>query len=496
MAHSPKGNRRRKWAFSGMAVAAAFLLMHILLFRNAWFHDPRVGYDAIAFIRYTATLAGGRLPERKENYEYFSPPLAFVLPALLLHWRALGVRGALKSLQFADVLASAVLVLLFLRLLAAAIPERPELRLLGMAALGMFPVYYKTWAFYRSAPLLACFHMIAAAWTVRLAHRCSVDSTRRDLAWDSLGYGLVLGGMMLTRQWAFFSIFGLAVFWGVRFLADQRHRPQILTAGAVAAAAALAVSGWFYLHLWREYGTAAAFNRAAAPRFSLAAQPRSFYFGTGNGALFKRPINPAFPNQVLPILYSGMWGDYWCYFQVYGIDAFARRYCVGGKFTAVERGSSSARAWIVPDYSQVPRLALANRLGLGPSLFLGAWFGIACALTAAGFSRRSVRRADGWRPGGPAGIAMLRDVCVLMSFFGALGYFVFLVRFPEPNFGKTIKASYLLHLLPLGILAACSAMASFHGRWVRWLAWTAAAVFLAVWLINLPLMQTRIVEFR
>ena len=42
----------------------------------------------------------------------------------------------------------------------------------------------------------------------------------------------------------------------------------------------------------------------------------SFYLGSGNGNLFSDPIRGAFPNQLLPILYSETWGDYWGYFVV------------------------------------------------------------------------------------------------------------------------------------------------------------------------------------
>ena len=52
-------------------------------------------------------------------------------------------------------------------------------------------------------------------------------------------------------------------------------------------------------------------------KFDFRNQPLSFYIPI-NGSLstfFDNPIRGNFDNQLLPILYSDLWGDYWGYFS-------------------------------------------------------------------------------------------------------------------------------------------------------------------------------------
>ena len=64
--------------------------------------------------------------------------------------------------------------------------------------------------------------------------------------------------------------------------------------------------------------------------------------------LFEKPIRPNFSNQLIPILYSDLWGDYWGYF------VFTSR------FTDLGRNQL-----LIGDY-----LARVNIFSLIPSLFL------------------------------------------------------------------------------------------------------------------------------
>ena len=46
--------------------------------------DMRLGYDARDHELYAVTLAPGRLPDKDDTREFFSPPLPYVLPSLLI----------------------------------------------------------------------------------------------------------------------------------------------------------------------------------------------------------------------------------------------------------------------------------------------------------------------------------------------------------------------------------------------------------------------------
>ncbi len=74
------------------------------------------------------------------------------------------------------------------------------------------------------------------------------------------------------------------------------------------------MSGWFYGWLWISYGSPIAFNASPTTQWALHNEPAGFYFGTGNGCLFSDPVEPSFPNQLIPIFYAETWGDYWHYF--------------------------------------------------------------------------------------------------------------------------------------------------------------------------------------
>ena len=69
-------------------------------------------------------------------------------------------------------------------------------------------------------------------------------------------------------------------------------------------------------HLFQNYGSVTSFNMEPS-KFDFRNQPLSFYIPI-NGSLstfFDNPIRGNFDNQLLPILYSDLWGDYWGYFS-------------------------------------------------------------------------------------------------------------------------------------------------------------------------------------
>lgn len=74
---------------------------------------------------------------------------------------------------------------------------------------------------------------------------------------------------------------------------------------------ALLVAGWFYVHLWSQAGTVLAFNKEAAPGFSLRNHPLNSCFGIGGGDLFTHPLRLSFEGQTVPISHSDLWGNDW-----------------------------------------------------------------------------------------------------------------------------------------------------------------------------------------
>jgi hypothetical protein len=82
---------------------AVFLVINGLVFVNACLHDPTIGYDNRSFFNYIETLSNLRLVTSHDSREFFSPPLPFALPALLMATSGMDIVPAVKVGQFLNV---------------------------------------------------------------------------------------------------------------------------------------------------------------------------------------------------------------------------------------------------------------------------------------------------------------------------------------------------------------------------------------------------------
>lgn len=429
-----------------------------LLARNALRVDPRIGYDALGHLAYAEVLAErGRLPNVAESHEFFSPPLPYLAPAVGYR---LGLDGG-KLGQWAQLL---VWLLVCWRLptlcrrLQPAAPERCAL--LALLALALMPFTFKSVAMVRGEPYVALFTVLALELALRLREP---DAPRWRTA---LLLGLSVAGLGLARQWGALVGPALLLLLGSSVIQRLPRAPRdaggLLAASALAALIGLAGCGWFYLGLRAQHGKLTAFNREGAPAFALTNQPPHFYRDLAREQLFERPIRPAFPNRMLPILHSEVWGDYWCYWLVTGRDRRSGHHVDG---LALERTLRfvGRPPWLdVNDREMAPYLARLNALGLLPTLLA------ALALLAALRPPPSARAAH-------AALA----VAIVGSL---LGYLTFLIAYPDPGKGDTIKATYMLHTAPLFAALIASALCRCGRRWQLLLS---GALFL-LWLHNLP----------
>jgi 4-amino-4-deoxy-L-arabinose transferase-like glycosyltransferase len=408
----------------------AFVAIQALVLANALLHDPEVGYDARQHLKYVATLSKGRLPQRADSSEFFSPPVPYVIPAVAMRVLGLDGAGAGKVAQLANVVLSLGIVLLMLLLCEEISPGGSALKRGALLLLALETVYYKTLCFVRGEPYVAFFSLLA----VLLASRAPKKG-----GGGLGGLATALALLFLSRQWGLFVLGGLLASALLLFLRKRDPRPLgvVVLCGLVGAALAAP----FYLHLRSIEGTPLAFNRGGARGLSLGNETGRFYFGLGDGRLFTEPLRPNFPNELIPIFYSETWGDYWEFFLVY-----AKK---GGTYLAgreLEEGARGSLPGVATNRQEMAAfLGRVNALSLAPSVVLLA--GLVFGLRAA-FRPRS---------GGENALGALALV-VLVS---ASGYLVFLVRFPELERGDTIKATYLLHVFPmLSILGS----AALEGR--------------------------------
>jgi hypothetical protein len=424
-------------------LVALFVAVNGLVLANALLHDPTIGYDAPAHLRYVKALSSGRLPTERDTYEFFTPPLSYLAPAAAVA-AGLAMPAAAKLAQVLNVAWSLGLCVFLLTAAEAIRPGRLPFRRASLLLLGMLPVYYKTFAFVRPEPLLGFLSVAAVATALRLFG----DAVRR--ARDALGLGVVLGLLVLARQQGFFVILAVALYAAGRAWSDGSARARILRDGAIALVVALAVGGWFYVGLKLRYGSVLAYAKAPA-RFSFASQPLDFYLGLGGRVLFRDPVRPAFRNQLLPILYSETWGDYEGYFLLVGRDARDGSVLSGADFDA-RVPAKRHKYWLQTNRFEMGRyLGRVNLLALFPTALFVA--GVIAAVPAL------LGRA---RDDGDAGLAL--PLLVVAVSFGS--FLLLLTVYPSLS-GNMIKATYLLPAFPMLALLAGAWLDRASLRWPR-----------------------------
>ncbi len=412
-------------------------------------------------------LAEGRLPVEAETHEFFSPPLPYAFPALLLALKA-APAVVWKAGQFQNVVFALITLA---SLWALARQHSPQSRFLPAAALGllgMMPVFYKTSVMLRGEPLLMAFVALAMLLTIRALDHAQFRSGRFAII------GLVLGLMILSRQWAFFALAGLIIAASAAALRG-RIPPRTFALGfTLAGSIAFAVGGWFYLLHLQRTGSVTPFPLQRGHSFRLSNQPLDFYLGLGDGQLFRDPVRPSFNNQLWPIYYSEFWGDYWGYFVVNCRDMVKDQWTMG---PFVEGSVHEGR--VIPGYQTnrleiTPYLARVNMVSLLPSglLLLGLALGARDALRL--FLRREISSR-----------VTVNALCFLVIACTWAGYLWFLIMYPKLPKGDTIKATYILQICPPLALLGASALQSISKRW-RAVGLTVVVLLAAVAVHNLP----------
>jgi hypothetical protein len=434
---------------------------------NAYLHDPYVGYDAGDYASYIDSLSEGQLPGWEDSDEFFTPPLPFVLPALIKFILRIPILPTLKVAQFFNVLLAFASALILARICNRFSEGNQVCRNLALVFLLMLPVFYKTHAFVRAEPYLLVFILLYVELLIRLANE------RFNPYGFSIQSGLVFGAIVLSRQWGILILPAVFVYAIILVLKDRTRRSSLIKGFILSGLIAFVVSGWFYFSLFDRFGSVTAFNREPAEQFRLKNKPASFYIGTGNSKLFSDPVRDSFDNQLIPILYTETWGDYWVFFQVYGQDLRSGKYLQNGLLPKAinEQGSE---AWLETNrYDVSPYLGRVNLVSVLPTSIaaLGAiWVFV--------FVLRNTFSSD-------KETNYLPVLLILMIIPSTMvGYLWFLIQYPTLD-GDTIKATYVLQIFPfIGIL-----LGLFGERINRKHMWFYPAIlliFLLVFIHNLP----------
>lgn len=444
-----------------VGLAIVFVAITMLTAYNAARHNPWVAYDGADHFQYALALAEGRLPTPDESNQFFAPPLAYFVPATA-HRLATNVGLApcpafstntvsclitAKAGQTQNVVLAIATLYLTLLISTQLYPQSTTARTWALVLLGVMTVWYRSFVMLRGE-----------AWTtflvVLLVHRLLLMADGAVRVRDLLIYGVGTGLLIISRQWGVLAAAAMGIWALVVVL--QRRDMALFRAGAGAYLLTLLVGGWFYQLTTLRFGSVTAFNRTQDTGKAL-----DFFIGLGSGTLFSAPFRSTRMEQIIPIFYSEMWGDFG-----------------GFWFIPVLEFSVWTSS---PPAEMVAYLGRVNVMGLLPTTLL-------VVSLLYGINRIFVWLRD------QTDAARDEALLPLVTWVSLIGYGWFLATYPAVM-GDTIKATYTLHVFPL--LAIQAGMLTDHLREHMPPVYALLVLGMtAVLLHNLPILVTRYTELK
>jgi len=396
-----------------------------LLIYNILNYDPLFGYDAEAHHSYIDYIAmylpnSFNLPTVDSTREFFNPPLPYLFPAFIqvVCRNLASTENLLETCRpiygiYTQIFQSFLYVCTVYMYLKIIRTIRNKIQLLDLSVLLVFcilTVNYKTFSMIRGEPYIIFLNSILI-YRFLLLCKSSFNYKLKDI----LIFGSLIGGLALSRQWAFllFPAYFLLVF----FIKSSDVRIKYTKFLAFSFIIGFIISSWFYFGLFFEYGSFTAFNKSPSA-FSFSNQPLSFYIPYGSEVtyVFTKPIRPYFSNMFLPILYSDLWGDYWGYFS------FTSR--------SLDTGRNQL---LIGDY-----LARVNIVSLFPTFIMVMGFGTGLKMLKKPMNN----------------ISYFYTYITLTILITLSGYMWFQIKYPTFPTGDGNKATYLIQLCYLlGILS-------------------------------------------
>jgi hypothetical protein len=384
---------------------AVIALVCLVVIWNTHFYRGPGGYDGSAHLAYASGLMHGHLPSQGQP-EYWSPPGFYAVAGVLwsfagwLHFR--DVSDPVQLFNGALVVATALITF---RLACLLFPRRTVLHLVALGFFALLPVVTRLAAMFHPEPLSLFLSTLALFLAARLiVHR------RFELG-PSLALGFVLGAGQLVRAFSLWTFAVVVITFALAAAAGYAPRRTMLRSLLVVILATTVLAGpWYVFQTTRYSNPVFAQPQPANPIW--ARRPVAFYVGLPLTALASTPFRPHFKNQLLPMVYADLWGDWFGYF-------------------AWGRGRP-------PGPPARIRLILQDLVGLVPTLLALAGF---VTLLARVLGRRLfvVEPAQALAP--------------LLIVSSILGFLYFTVSYPTAD-GDVIKPSYMLTAAPAWALAA------------------------------------------
>jgi Flp pilus assembly protein TadD len=295
------------WRIVAWPVGLAALAWLALFWNNTRLLPFHSGYDStdhISYIKYIQERHA--LPLPSEGYEMFQPPLYYALSAAVLSLGGLTVSdpgsiAVLRTLTMCFGIAHFAIVFFSMRLL---FPARRGAQFAGVLVAAFLPMQLYLSHYVTNETLAAT--LVSAA--IYLALRTLNKPNAR--IWQFAGLGLCVGAAMLAKATALLLILPVVGALILKMARDRMRFGNAVCNIGVALVAMFALCGWYYIRIWRHFGTpivgnwerAFGFNWWQDPGFHTAAQ----YFRFGRAL-----IDPLFSgfNGFGDGIYSTLWGE-------------------------------------------------------------------------------------------------------------------------------------------------------------------------------------------
>lgn len=449
-------------------IIALFIAVNLLVIVNAIWHHPKIGYDVEDNLTYIQVLSH-HLPRLADTGEYFSPPLPFFLPSLYDKICTENDPGKLqpfddfyisqscrtydgKFAQALNVLLSIGTTILLLILAQQLRPGNRSFKLSVLILLANLTVYYKTFAQVRPEPYVVFFTTLSIFLIYLLLKSNSFN-------WKLIAFtGVSLGCLILSRQWGFFIYPAMGLLVVMIYVQDHPRGRLIAGQFIISGLLSMLVGGFFYLHLYSDYGSFSAFN-IEKPIYPSVQQAYSLLRNTHlhNFELFRDPVRPAFSGSVLAILYSETWGDYW------------------GYFTYIKPNSSYGVNGYSNSNSFVSYLGRVNFVSIPTSLLLLGGF-ILSFLEILRYSRSALPEKE----------TMVFICLVVLSMLLGFSWFVYSYVMAST---KVLKTTYMLQALVVLLFPTAELLERIKTKWL--LAYfVITAVLVGAFIHNIPAMVT------
>lgn len=260
-----------------------------------------------------------KLPSMVDTYEYFSPPIAYFFPALsIVLCRNIITSEDFKTdcLDFYDNLGQFFLLFIFIIYLVALffISKRlfenylkfyMPLLILTLS----LSVNYQMFSSFRGESYILFFSSFVFLLLLKIAQNSKINY------FDYLYLGSLLGLMLLSRQWAFFFLPTIFIFWLINKTSKENKRKMFFGFFA-SGLISLMIASPFYLSLQEKEDSITAWN-GDSYEINFNKYPTSFYTNLGFAeGYFRNPTisNPEYVKyihgeSIFPTFLSTIWGD-------------------------------------------------------------------------------------------------------------------------------------------------------------------------------------------